>query len=273
MGQDGAVLTPARIEEELRQRGCPWPAPIHHLAVTPSTNDWLKERARAGVPAWTVVVADEQTAGRGRHGRRWHSQPGDLMMSVLVRPPAAAPWLTLLPLAAGLSVAEAADSFGLSPALKWPNDVVVAQPRPEGEYRKLAGVLVEGVTEGVTSAAVVGVGVNVVPVEVPDIGGQATALRTHARVEVERDTLAAAVLARLAVWYDALARGEADGVLAAWTARALPWWGRTVEVRSGEIALRGTARGLDGRGALLLEVAEGDVTAVLSGEARQVRVR
>jgi len=268
------VLGVSRIHDELHRKGQVWPAPIHHLEEAASTNDWLKERAREGLADWTVVVADEQTSGRGRHGRTWHSQPGDLMMSVLVRPPAGSPWLTLLPLASGLAVAEAAASFGARTALKWPNDVVVEEPRSDGAgYRKLAGILVEGVNEGMQQAAVVGVGVNVLPVASAELGAAATALRTVTRKAVSRDALAAMVLARLAVWYDALARGEADAVVAAWTARALPWWGRTVEVRSGEVLLRGTARGVDSRGALLLEMAGGEVTPVLSGVAQRVRVR
>jgi len=77
----------------------------------------------------------------------------------------------------------------------------------------------------------------------------------------------------MAVWYDAVARGEAGAVVEAFTARALPWWGRTVEVRSGETALSGIARGIDSRGALLLELEDGSTAALVSGEARQVRLR
>jgi BirA family transcriptional regulator, biotin operon repressor / biotin---[acetyl-CoA-carboxylase] ligase len=268
------LLSVSRIHDELHRRGQVWPAPIHHLEEAASTNDWLKERARDGLPDWTTVVADEQTSGRGRHGRTWYSQPGDLMMSVLVRPPAGSSWLTLLPLASGLAVVEAAAAFGAEASLKWPNDVVIEEPRGDGAaYRKLAGILVEGVNEGILQAVVVGVGVNVVPVAGTEPGAAATALRTVTRKAVSRDALAATVLARLAVWYDALARGEADAVVAAWTARALPWWGRTVEVRSGEIVLCGIARGVDSRGALLLETGPGEMTPVLSGLARQVRAR
>lgn len=269
------MLTVSRIHDELHRRGQVWPAPIHHLEEAASTNDWLKERARDGLADWTAVVADEQTSGRGRHGRTWYSQPGDLMMSVLVRPPAGWPWLTLLPLASGLAVAEAVGAFGAQAALKWPNDVVVEEARAEGAlYRKLAGILVEGVNEGMMQAAVVGVGVNVVPVAAgAEVGEGAVSLRALTRKAVSRDALAAVVLARLAVWYDALARGEADAVVAAWTARALPWWGRTVEVRAGDTVLSGIARGVDSRGALLLESPEGVVTPVLSGLARQVRAR
>src|SRR5262245_17372159 len=262
-------MTPAdRIRRHLGGRGAAWPAPIEHLATVGSTNEWLKERARAGAAEWTAVVADVQTAGRGRHGRAWLSQAGDLALSVLVRPPGKSEALLLLPLAAGVAVAEAAAELGAQAALKWPNDVVIARGR-DGEYEKMAGILVEGVSEGERLAAVIGVGLNLVA-DQPD---GATSLRAHAGRDVDRDVAAAAVLARVSVWYDAVARGEAGAVVEAFTARALPWWGRTVEVRSGETVLRGTARGIDSRGALLLELPDGATLAVVSGGARQVRLR
>jgi BirA family biotin operon repressor/biotin-[acetyl-CoA-carboxylase] ligase len=250
--------------------------PLHHLVRAGSTNEWLKERARAGAPEWTAVVADEQTAGRGRHGRRWVMRPGDLALSVLVRPAAAPDALLLLPLAAGVAVAEAVAALGLDASLKWPNDVVVERGRGQGAgYRKLAGILVEGVSEGDRLAVVIGIGLNLVagPPDDVEMETAATSLQAETGREVARDEAADAVLARLRVWYDAVARGDARAVVEAFTARALPWWGREVEVRSGDTALRGIARGIDHRGALLLERDDGTTAAVVSGEARQVRLR
>jgi BirA family biotin operon repressor/biotin-[acetyl-CoA-carboxylase] ligase len=271
-------LSPAdRIRRLLQERGVAWPGPIEHLAAVGSTNEWLKDRARQGGAEWSTVVADAQTAGHGRHGRAWLSRPGDLALSVLLRPSSPNPrrpdQLLLLPLAAGLAVAEAAGELGADAALKWPNDVVVPQGRGgSGDYAKLAGVLVEGVAEGERFAAVVGIGLNLVPPPAA-LEGVATFLGAPAGREVDRDTAATAVLARLAVWYDAVARGEAGVVVEAFTARALPWWGRPVEVRSGETVLGGIARGIDSRGALLLELEDGTTAAVVSGEVRQVRLR
>jgi BirA family biotin operon repressor/biotin-[acetyl-CoA-carboxylase] ligase len=249
---------------------------IEHLARVTSTNEWLKRRARDGAAEWTAVVADEQTAGRGRHGRRWVMRPGDLALSVLLRPGASSDTLLLLPLAAGVAVAEAVAELGLQPSLKWPNDVVVEKGRGDAAgYRKLAGILVEGVSEGDRLAAVIGVGLNLAargPDE-PELAATATSLQAETGREVARDAAAAAVLARLRVWYDALARGDARAVVEAFTARALPWWGRPVEVRSGDTALRGIARGIDHRGALLLELDDGTTAAVVSGEAQKVRLR
>jgi BirA family biotin operon repressor/biotin-[acetyl-CoA-carboxylase] ligase len=239
-----------------------------------STNDWLKAQVRAGAPEWSAVVADEQTAGRGRHARRWVMQPGDLALSVLVLPPDRPDALLLLPLATGVAVAEAAAGFGAEAALKWPNDVVVERPGDEGTgYRKMAGILVEGVSVERVTTAVVGVGLNLVPIPAGELRATATSLGEECGRDVARDEAAAAVLARIRVWYDALARGDASAIVHAFTARALPWWGRMVEVLSGGTAVRGLARGIDGRGALLIEKGDGTVEAVVSGEARQVRLR
>jgi BirA family biotin operon repressor/biotin-[acetyl-CoA-carboxylase] ligase len=128
--------------------------------------------------------------------------------------------------------------------------------------------------EGLESV-VVGVGVNLDldPATAPP------ALRdtiTSVRAETGRHpgvaTAAAAVLDRLAVWYDALARDGPPAVLAAWRARSVPWWGRAVEARSGDAVLRGIARGLDGRGALILDLEDGSQRTVLSGEVRELRL-
>jgi len=246
--------------------GHPWPAPIEHWPVIGSTNDHLKDRARSGAPEWTVVVADRQSAGRGREGRSWVSPSGNLYLSVLVRP--AFEPLTLLPLAAGLAVAEALEPVGVRARLKWPNDVEV-------DGKKIAGVLTESAAAGGGAEwVVIGMGVNIDPDErLPET---ATSLRAIAGGEeastTRRETVAASVLARLAVWYDALQHDGSRAVVAAWRERALPWWGLTVEARSGDLVLRGVARGLDERGALVLELPDGSHRAVVSGEVREVRL-
>jgi BirA family biotin operon repressor/biotin-[acetyl-CoA-carboxylase] ligase len=95
-----------------------------HLPSTGSTNDEAAVWARAGAPAGAVVVADEQTRGRGRLGRKWHSPPGEsLYLSVVLRPPLPPHRVPPVTLAAGVAVAEALIQFDLSPALMWPNDV------------------------------------------------------------------------------------------------------------------------------------------------------
>jgi BirA family biotin operon repressor/biotin-[acetyl-CoA-carboxylase] ligase len=254
----------AGLAEALRDRGCSWPAPVEHHDVLPSTNDRLKELARGGAPAWTVVLADEQTAGRGRQGRAWESPKGGLYLSVLLRPSSAS--AALLPLAAGVAVAEALGHFGVPAQLKWPNDVLL-------EGRKLAGILAEASSSAsALEWVVLGIGVNVDARALPaGLGSGAAALSPDRTASTAVAALAAAVLLRLTVWYDALEKREAS-VVAAWRERSVPWWGEPVEVSAGERVLRGLARDVDERGALLLELENGSTVRVLAGEARALRL-
>ena len=235
--------------------------------MTTSTNDWLKARARQGAPEWSVVIADAQTAGRGRHGHAWESAPGNLHLSVLVRPQGDAATWGRLPLLAGLAVAEAIAGLGVEPALKWPNDVQVAD-------RKVAGVLVESTSAGgALESAVIGVGINVASVP----AGLDAEARTHAACLAEMMTapdlpeIAAAVLARMRVWYHRLAADGSGDMIAAWRARALPWWGRHVEAKAGDDVLRGRAIDVDESGALVLLRDDGTTFLVHAGEVRELR--
>ena len=258
----------ARLRALLAARALEWPAEIEHEALTPSTNDRLKQRARAGAAEWTVVLADAQTAGRGRQGRRWSSPPGNLYLSVLLRPaPPAARW-SVLPLAAGLAVAEALAGEGLDASLKWPNDVMVGG-------RKVGGILAEATSgaDGLESV-VLGIGVNVAarpPDLPPDVAATVTCVAEELARAVDRIDVASAVLARLTVWYHALAREGPRVVQSAWRARAVPWWGRAVEAQSGGRRVRGIARDLDEGGALILELEDGSRAVLHSGEVREVR--
>jgi BirA family transcriptional regulator, biotin operon repressor / biotin---[acetyl-CoA-carboxylase] ligase len=251
----------------LAASGSPWPAPIEHLALVSSTNDLVKERARHGAPEWSVVLADAQTAGRGRHGHAWGSSAGNLHLSVLVRPRGDAATWGCLPLLAGLAVAEAVAAFGVEPALKWPNDVWVAG-------RKVAGVLVESSSAGVAlESVVIGVGVNVATVpEALDAAARAGAACLADFVAApDVAEVAAAVLSRMRVWYHRLAAGGGGEMMAVWRARALPWWGRHVEARSGDEVLRGRAIDVDESGALILLLDDGTTSLLHAGEVRELR--
>jgi len=262
-------VSAARLRELLRSRGREWPAPIESLEVVESTNDTLRERARAGAPSWSVVLAERQTAGRGRRGHSWASPAGNLHLSVLLAAPARAEALPLLPLLAGLSVAEALVEFSVDARLKWPNDILVGG-------RKLAGVLAELSSSGPGQGFVVlGIGVNV-SVDpaglVAALEDRATSIAAVTGAFPDRLVVAAAVLAHLRERHPALESESAGALLDAWRARSVPWWGRAVEVVSGGQALRGTALDVDGDGALMLRLADGRTERVLAGEARELRL-
>ena len=257
------------LRRDLEARGEAWPGLIEWESRLASTSDVLKERARDGAGEWTVVVADEQTIGRGRHGARWLSPPGNLFLSVLLRPR----WevgLGVLPLLVGVAVKDALAAFGVAGALKWPNDVLA------GGF-KIGGILTEASwSDGRMDSVVAGVGVNVAlrrPELPPEIADATTSIWIETGRLPPVAAVAGAVLARLRVWYHALAQDGPDAVVAAWRDRSVAWWGRVVEVHTGDTILRGIARGVDSSGALTLELPGGESVSLLAGVARELRVR
>ena len=233
---------------------------VHHR-VTGSTNERAKELAAAGAPHGTIVTADEQTAGRGRQGRAWISEPGSaLLLSVVLRE--LDERHSLLPLTAAVAVCEAAEACApVTCAIKWPNDVWVRR-------EKLAGILVKGRPQ--EGWAVVGVGLNVSgrPVE---LAALATSLALESAgggrgpmADPRQSTLL--VLASLLASLTRRLSDDPALVLEAWRARdALR--GSRISWREGE----GTAVGVDDTGALLVDTEDRRV-ALQAGEVHLTRV-
>ena len=232
-----------------------------------STND--RARAALGEPGGEglAVVADLQTAGRGRRGRTWISPPGaNLLFSVAWRPSMAPRLVGLLGVAAALAVRDACAALAPDGALaiRWPNDVV------DADGRKVAGLLVETALEGGELAeAVVGIGINVnwLPSEMPaEIAGSATSLRAILGSPVDRVALLDRVLDALDAEVRALERGETP--LA--RLRAASWLdGRDVEVDTGAETITGRAAGIADDGSLLVDAEVGRV-ALSVGEVARV---
>ena len=209
-----------------------------------STNRLALELARAGEPEGLVLVADHQTAGRGRLGRTWVAPPGSsLLTSILLRPgPSLPPERAHLVVAAvALSAADAIEAAtGVRPGLKWPNDLVV-------DDRKLAGVLAE--RDG--SAIVVGIGINVNwPEELPaDLAAIATSANRLGRGgQVDRDQLLATMLERLADRYRDWTRVASE------YRRGCSTLGRSVRVELSDETFTGTAADVSDDGHLLVDV-------------------
>ena len=155
LAMDIRSLTEHTVAEAARAAGVT--VPPRYVEVTGSTNSDLMALAATGAPAWTVLVAGQQEAGRGRLGRTWESNPGQsLLVSVLLRPDIPAEKAPLLSLAAGVAMARACEAAcGVTVRCKWPNDVVVGD-------RKLGGILAEAsFTGGGVDHVVIGAGVNV----------------------------------------------------------------------------------------------------------------
>ncbi len=254
---DAAALTRAVVRP-----GGLW-REIQVLAVTGSTNADLLARARAGAAEGAVLVAEAQTAGRGRVNRSWVSPPrAALTFSVLLRPAAVRPaqrgWLPLL---TGVAVAAALrESAGVDAALKWPNDVLIGG-------RKVAGILAEAHGD----AIVTGVGLNVT-LTAPDLPMPgATSLLLAGAAVTDRQVLAAAILDRLAVRYRAWC---AAPDAAAWREdylRCCATVGQPVRVQlPGGSGLSGTAVDVDPAGRLVVRAAAG-LIPVSAGDVVHVR--
>lgn len=233
-----------------------------------STNAALRDLARAGAAEGTVVLADAQSAGRGRAGKSWFSPHGvNLYVSVLLRPripPGDAAPLTFM---SSLALCDAIRELGLSPAIKWPNDVLVKQ-------RKVAGTLAELTSAGPRlDYLILGTGVNV-NVDRAALAGAlgeaaraATSLRDALGHPVDRNALAATYLTYLDEWLIVYREEGAERLLRAWRERDIVT-GRRVEVREGPLVFDGRARGVNGEGQLEVEDATGRIRRVVSGEIR-----
>ena len=231
---------------------------VIRLKTVGSTMDVARSLAELGWPEGTVVVAEEQTVGRGRLGRPWASPRGGLWFSLLLRPSLKGELLSLLPIAVALAVARALKAlFGIKAGLKWPNDVLI-------RGKKVCGVLVESSSCGhEVSYAIVGVGINANfgLEELPeDLRGSATTLREELGRDVDLEELLMAVLRELQELYRALKEGSSEGVLR--EAERLMGFPRGLRVLVGRDVLSGTAIGLADDGSLLLRLPDGRVERV-----------
>ncbi|MFD9409006.1 biotin--[acetyl-CoA-carboxylase] ligase [Streptomyces sp. NPDC059989] len=267
---DRPPLNAAGLQRALVVEGGLWTS-LEVVAATGSTNSDLAARA-AELPEGAVLVAEEQTAGRGRLDRSWVAPArSGLFFSVLLKPGEAVPqerwgWLTLLAgvaTAAGLSRAAGVDT-----ALKWPNDLLVSV---DGEERKTGGILAERVADGV----VIGIGLNVTLTEdelpVPAAGSLALA---KAAV-TDRDPLLRAVLRALEQWYGnwrAAGGDPAASGLQETYAAGCATLGRHVRAElPGGRTLTGTAEAVDTDGRLVIRTAEGAHEAVGAGDVVHLR--
>jgi BirA family transcriptional regulator, biotin operon repressor / biotin---[acetyl-CoA-carboxylase] ligase len=229
-----------------------------------STNDLAGARAKAGAPHGLVIASEEQTAGRGRLGRAWHSPAGEsLYLSILLRPTRLAQEIPPLTLLAGAAVARAMEGLGVKPRLKWPNDVQLATS--DGP-RKVAGILTEMASEGGrASHVVVGLGLNVNALAFPaELADRATSLRLVAGRAFDRATVLADVLDAFEPLYEDFAARGPEAAVAAWQPFAA--LGERCRVSAAEPPLEGVTLGIDADGALRLRDDAGRVHRVLSGE-------
>lgn len=273
-------------------------APVVHRESVPSTSDLARARGRDGAPHGTMVVADEQSASRGRTGDAWAAPPGGVWASIVLRPAFAASHVGRLTFAGGLAAATTAEAHGVDARLKWPNDVVV----PDGSTGaggsdtpdappKLCGVLTEAVVDDVPVAgkpvdevlpgtdpadadlsfAVLGVGLNAaLEPSVLDVDRPVATLQDEVG-DVDPTDVAATLHERTMAWVQ---RVESDdgfaAALDAWRERSTTLGERVRVTRRAGASVVGTATGVTETGALVVE-AGGSRVELTAGECETLR--
>lgn len=260
------LLTPGLLHAALGD--CDFGGKIVHYFITGSTNAVALRLAADGVTHGTLVVAEEQTAGRGRFGRPWYSERGSgIYASLILRPPlppCSAPVLTLM---AGLALSEAiAEETSLAPDIRWPNDVLLSG-------RKAAGILTEMCADlDRIHAVVIGMGVNVNHSRMPaELRAIATSLRIESGKTYSRAGVLACVLRRCRDSYSALIEQGGAAIVKRWEEASTYARDKQVRVKTGTGESAAWTDGLDTNGALRLRFADGRRESMLSGEIVELK--
>ncbi|HTY91273.1 MAG TPA: biotin--[acetyl-CoA-carboxylase] ligase [Methanocella sp.] len=234
---------------------------VIHLNSTGSTNVVARQVAERGVEEGTVVIAETQSRGKGRLGRKWITKPGGLWMSVILKPaidPMHAPSITLL---AAVSVTKALRGAGLEAVIKWPNDVLV-------NGKKICGILTEMSAEtDIVNFIILGIGVNVnndVPLET------ATTMKAELGREIDRVKFTQSLLETLEEDYLAFKDKGFTPILWSWR-RYSDTLGRPVEVTYQDEVITGLAQDVDEDGSLLVKTGDGSIRKIVSGDCKHLR--
>jgi BirA family transcriptional regulator, biotin operon repressor / biotin---[acetyl-CoA-carboxylase] ligase len=260
------ILTPDMLRQSLK--GGLFGKRIYHFFRTDSTNRVALELGHAGEPEGAVVLAEEQTGGKGRAGRVWHSErAAGIYVTLLLRPklaPVQAPLLTMM---AGLSMQAAIQAqTGLSVDLKWPNDLMI-------RGKKVGGILTEMHAEPAqVRFVIVGIGLNVNQEKFPDDLGQiATSLRVEAGRQQSRLELLVRLLREFENDYNRLLREGVASVTQRFEAASSFARGKRVQVTNGAGAFTGTTAGLGPEGLLQVRRDDGQVVTVIAGDVAEAR--
>jgi BirA family biotin operon repressor/biotin-[acetyl-CoA-carboxylase] ligase len=226
-----------------------------------STESTMKDAANLAAqdePHGTVVVAEEQTAGIGRHGHSWHSEPGGgLYLSIILRLPLPANALPMLTIALGLAAQRAIEDFcGISCDIRWPNDLLIQE-------KKVAGIMVQAADRG---ALIAGIGVNVNQTAFPEeLCAIATSLRIETGYGHSKETLLDRIVAESLQYGAALAETGKRPIIKEFEAKSSYAFGKAVEVDCGNRAFSGVTAGLDDHGFLRVQTETGIEIVVVGG--------
>jgi len=231
----------------------------------PSTNTELARLASEGAPEGVTIVADEQTAGRGRLQRAWSSPKGaGLYFSTLLRPTIPQNCWPLITFMAALAVGDALrEACDLETDIKWPNDIL------SGE-RKICGILAEAIDTPAGRAVILGVGINLTQNAFPpELANVATSVSHAIGRAPDREQILASLLNALSKWYPAL---DTPGqIVDAWSNRSSYAIGKLVQVSNGDDVWQGTTCGVEPDGALRLRTSDGEIKIVRAGDVYRIR--
>ncbi|PYS87850.1 MAG: biotin--[acetyl-CoA-carboxylase] ligase [Acidobacteria bacterium] len=231
-----------------------------------STNTEALKQARLGADEGLCIVAGEQTAGRGRHGRTWVSQKdAGLYFSIVLRPKINTKFLPVITLMTGVVVHDTLQDFGLKPDIKWVNDVLIKE-------KKISGILAETTETNDGIAVVVGIGINLkssnFPPEIADI---ATSLESETKVAATGN-LAESLTKYLTYFYEILRseNGPAE-IINEWRRRSSYFSGKAVRVVLENETITGVTEGLEPNGALRIRRENGELAIIQAGDVEQLR--
>jgi BirA family transcriptional regulator, biotin operon repressor / biotin---[acetyl-CoA-carboxylase] ligase len=260
------ILTPDMLRQRLK--GSMFAKRIHHFFRTDSTNRVAMELGYAGEPEGAVILAEEQTAGRGRAGRSWHSErAAGIYVTLLLRPkisPVQAPLLTMM---AGLSAHAAIQAqTGLQPDVKWPNDLIL-------NGQKVGGILTEMHAEPtLVRFVIVGIGVNMNQQTFPsELNRVATSLRVETGKNQSRLELLVRLLREFETDYNRLLREGSSSVTERFTQVSSYALGKKVRVTNGNEIYVGVTAGLRPEGLLQVQREDGAVVTVFAGDVAEIR--
>jgi BirA family biotin operon repressor/biotin-[acetyl-CoA-carboxylase] ligase len=231
----------------------------------PSTNTELARLASEGAAEGVSIVADEQTAGRGRLQRAWSSPRGaGLYFSILLRPTTRPNYWPLITFMAALAVGDALrEACGLETDIKWPNDIL------SGE-RKICGILAEAIDTAAGRAVILGIGINLTENAFPpELANVATSVSEATGSAPDREQILAALLTALSRWYSQL--NEPGQIIDAWSNRSSYALGKLVQVSNGDDVWQGTTAGVGPDGVLRLRTSSGDIKLVRAGDVYRIR--
>jgi BirA family biotin operon repressor/biotin-[acetyl-CoA-carboxylase] ligase len=225
---------------------------FYRLTETNSTNDYVKQ-ILSEAPEGTVVVADVQTAGKGRKGRAWYSPEGGMWMSVLLHQCQN----YLIPLTAGVAICEAFHNYDITPAIKWPNDILL-------NGKKIAGIL----TEINDSKVILGMGINLNVREFPDdLKHRASSILLETKKHFDTETFYQHLCRALDENYMALKEEQVETLLAKWRKNSA-MLGRDVRIELPDREIVGKVLDIDQRGGLIVMRADYGIEHVIAGDCR-----